>query len=99
MTDWTPESVKAAVYRTGVSLTELLERAGYTRGAAIVLRRPWPAVEEAIAAHLHLSPQEIWPSRYHENGVSVIRPYRTRQERSPNTHNSTKIHRQRAGTR
>lgn len=67
--DWHPEDVKAAIRKTGISLEALGRAGGFSAGAvAIALRRPIPRVEALIARHLGLTPQQIWPSRYDDQG-------------------------------
>ena len=63
--DWHPEDIKARVRKTGTTLTALAEANGYHRTAfSIVLRKPYPAIEEIIANHLGVQASKIWPSRY-----------------------------------
>ena len=70
MADWHPEDVKAAIRKSGITLSELSERAAYEGSATRqALRRPWPAVEGVIARRLGLQPQDIWPSRYTPDGT------------------------------
>jgi Ner family transcriptional regulator len=64
-TDWHPADVLAALKKRGKSLVSISIAHGYHPTAAgKALKRPWPAVERAIAAELGVSPEEIWPSRY-----------------------------------
>lgn len=71
-TDWHPEDVKAAVRKTGSSLTALALANGLSESA---LRRalltPWPRAQAIIAKHLGRKPQAIWPSRYDARGVPL----------------------------
>lgn len=63
--DWHPADVLAALKKRGKSLAGISIAHGYHPTAAgKALRRPWPAMERAIAAELGLVPEEIWPSRY-----------------------------------
>lgn len=67
--DWHPEDVKAAVRKTGTSLTALALANGLSESAVRrTLICPWPRVEALIAQHLGLRPQQIWPSRYDARG-------------------------------
>ena len=67
--NWHPEDVKAAVRKTGTSLTALALAHGLSESAVRrALIRPWPRVEAVIAAHLGRQPQDIWPSRYDARG-------------------------------
>jgi Ner family transcriptional regulator len=67
--DWHPEDVKAAVRKTGTTLTALALANGLSESAVRrTLRCPWPKVQGLIARHLGLRPQDIWPSRYDARG-------------------------------
>jgi len=35
----------------------------------VALRRSWPKAEKVIARFLGVTPQTIWPSRYHADGA------------------------------
>jgi Ner family transcriptional regulator len=64
-TDWHAEDVKAAVRKTGTTLTALALANGLSESAVrLVLIRPWPKVQAIVARHIGLRPQDIWPSRY-----------------------------------
>ena len=67
--DWHPEDVKAAVRKTGTSLTALALAHGLSESAVRrALICPWPKVQAVIAQHLGRQPQDIWPSRYDAAG-------------------------------
>ena len=67
--DWHPEDIKAAIRKTGLTLSDLSRAAGFSEGAAKrALLIPWPRMEAAIAARLGREPHEIWPSRYSPDG-------------------------------
>lgn len=71
-TDWHPEDIKAAVRKTGTTMSALSRAAGLSVGAAKrALDVPWPRAEAIIAARLCLRPQDIWPSRYDRNGQPI----------------------------
>lgn len=93
--DWHPEDVKAAVRKTGVSLTALAVQHGLSGSAVrLTLRRPWPRVEAIIAKHLGKRPQAIWPSRYDTRGRPLSglhaadRPHRSRPAPTPHRQKS-----------
>ncbi len=68
--DWHPEDIKAAVRKTGATLSDLSRAAGLSDGAAKrALDTPWPRVEAIIASRLGVRPQDIWPSRYDADGL------------------------------
>ncbi|HLZ64639.1 MAG TPA: helix-turn-helix transcriptional regulator [Aliidongia sp.] len=63
--DWHPADVLAALKKRGKTLAGISVAHGYHPTAAgKALKRPWPAMERALAAELGTSPEEIWPSRY-----------------------------------
>jgi len=63
--DWHPADVLAALKKRGKSLAGISIAHGYHPTAAgKALKRPWPAMERAIADELELTPEKIWPSRY-----------------------------------
>jgi Ner family transcriptional regulator len=67
--DWHSEDIKAAIRKTGVTLTALAVAAGFSNSAVrVCLLRPIPRVQDVIAQHLRLRPQDIWPSRYDAAG-------------------------------
>ncbi len=73
--DWHPEDVKAAVGKTGTTLTQLSIKAGYQpKSFQSVLKRQWPRVEAIIAKHLRRQPWSIWPSRYDAQHKPLTRP-------------------------
>jgi lambda repressor-like predicted transcriptional regulator/phage repressor protein C with HTH and peptisase S24 domain len=68
--DWHPEEIKAAIRKTGMTLSDLSRSAGFSDGAAKrALLIPWPRIEVVIATRLGLKPEEIWPSRYTPEGL------------------------------
>lgn len=80
--DMHPEQVKAAVRMTGVTLTELAERHGYSESAARrALRHAWPSVEAIIAKQIGRKPQDVWPSRYNLDGSPRTRASTTDRKR------------------
>lgn len=67
---WHPEDIKAAIRKTGITLTTL----GQSRGLGgstcrVALTRPCPAGEIVIAEYLGVAPKELWPDRYHADGT------------------------------
>ena len=75
--DWHHEDVKAAVRKTGTTLTALGIQAGLPRHACShACRGPYLVAEQVIAAHLGLSPRQIWPSRFYPDGTRRYPPRR-----------------------
>jgi len=67
--DMHPEDVKAAIRKRGMTLGRLATENGFHfQAVQTTLRKPWPNVEFVIAEFLGKKPQEIWPSRYLEDG-------------------------------
>jgi len=76
--DWHPADVVAAIWKAGTSIRRLSRTNKYAGdGLKMALRRPWPKAEAIIAGAIGLTPQAIWPSRYHPDG----RPKSGRGER------------------
>ncbi|HET6182780.1 MAG TPA: helix-turn-helix domain-containing protein [Acetobacteraceae bacterium] len=72
--DWHPADVLAALKKRGRTLAGISVAHGYHPTAAgKALKRPWPAMQAIIARELGLTPQEIWPSRYDEEGEPLGR--------------------------
>ena len=93
--DWHPEDVKAAVRKTGVTLTSLALQHGLSESAVRqTLRRPMPRVEAIIAAHLGIRPQAIWPSRYDRRGRPLSGLYAADKQHP--SHQSSIPHRQKS---
>lgn len=67
--DWHRADIVAAFKRKGTSLTREARKLGmndsYLMGA---LNKPYPKAERLIAKLLGVTPQTIWPSRYHADG-------------------------------
>lgn len=84
-TDWHPEDIKAAIRKTGTTMSAISRAAGLSDGAAKrALDTPWPRAEAIIAARLGLRPQDIWPSRYDAAGQPLRgRPIVAMPKRSP----------------
>jgi Ner family transcriptional regulator len=78
-TDWHPADIAAALKKRGLSLANLSLSYGYHHTAVgKALKQPWPAVERIIAAALDCTPQDLWPSRYADDGLPL---HRTRAAR------------------
>lgn len=76
--DMNRHDILAAIRKRGSSLRQLSLAYGYSADALRnALARPWPKAEALIADFLGLTPQAIWPSRYHADG----RPKSGRGER------------------
>lgn len=69
LTDWHRADIKAALEKRGWSLRRLSAHHGYAAGSILMaLHAPWPKAERIIARAIGVKPQQIWPSRYHEDG-------------------------------
>ena len=70
--DLSPLEVKQLILDTGITLSQLGIQSGFSHAAvSIVLKKRQPFVQAAVAKHLGMRPQDIWPSRYDENGSPV----------------------------
>lgn len=66
------ELIKAALRARGSSLSAVAREMGLTRSTVhCVQYHRYPSVEAAIAKLLDVTPQELWPDRYHADGTPV----------------------------
>jgi len=71
ITDWHRADIIAAVRKSGTNLQQLSRDHGLGRTTLTnALYGPCPRYERLIAEHLGTTAQNIWPSRYHEDGSS-----------------------------
>ena len=77
--DWHREDIKAALRKRGITMAELARRAGYSTANSLrtVFDRKWPKAQRIVAAALDITPQEIWPSRYHDITTKINIPHRS----------------------
>lgn len=69
---WHPEDIKAAVRKTGVTLSGLSLASGLSDSACrAALRRPIPAANAAIAKRLGMQLGDLWPRWYDDAGNRV----------------------------
>jgi len=69
--DWHIADIKAALDKAGWSLCQLSIYHGVHRNCmGVALRRPYPKAERIIANVIGERPQDIWPSRYNEDGTT-----------------------------
>lgn len=81
--DWHKADIIAAIRKTGTSLRAISRKHGLAHTAiGNALHISAPKYERIIAQQLGIPPQEIWPSRYHEDG----RPKSGRGERGRGRH-------------
>lgn len=68
--DWHRADIIAAVRKTKTNLQALSRRYGLSRTTlSNALYSPCPRYERLIAEHIGVTPQAIWPSRYHLDGT------------------------------
>lgn len=85
---WHAEDIKAAIRKSGLTLTGLAERNGLHESACrAALIRPQPGAEKVISAYLGVSLHELWPDRYDNEGGRV------RHVRDENSHERVELHR------
>lgn len=85
-----------SLWRLGTSLQRLSRKNGYTRTAlTMALYRPWPKAERIIAEALGVTPEYIWPSRYHPDGSPRsgrgergLGRYKRKASRPPSNHST-----------
>lgn len=73
--DWEPAEILCALRLAGYTLSKLAFEHNLkdASGLSVALVRSFPKGEKRIAAAIKKEPQEIWPSRYHEDGTSKPR--------------------------
>lgn len=68
-----PEDIKAAIRKTGITLTELSLTNGLSESAVrVALLFSCPSGERAVINHLGIAPHLIWPERYDQDGNRTI---------------------------
>lgn len=68
--DWHPAQIIAEIKKLGTSLQREARLRHYYRTTLNgALGHPYPKAERIIAEIIGVSPQEIWPSRYHADGT------------------------------
>jgi len=68
--DWHPAYTVYRLRLKGLSLRRLARLNGYAQGSAtLVMRVAWPKMERLVAGAIGVAPQEIWPSRYNDDGT------------------------------
>lgn len=65
--DWHSADIIAALKKRGTTLSAVSREAGLASSTlANTLIRRWPKGERLIAEAVGVSPEQIWPSRYHK---------------------------------
>lgn len=67
-------TIVAAIKNAGHTLEELSKINGFSRTAvSVALCKPWPKVEQIIAATIGVPAHVIWPPRYDRHGMPIKR--------------------------
>lgn len=76
--DWHPADIKAALDKAGWTLRALAAHHGVKASSTLshTFERSYPLNEKRIADAIGVTPQEIWPSRYNEDGSKKPRGLR-----------------------
>lgn len=75
---WSWNKVIFALRERGHTVASVARAEGLSdKGGRQVSSRRWPRMQRAIARALGVTPQEIWPERYDDEGIPV-RKQRTR---------------------
>ena len=68
--DWHPAYIVYQLRLKGLSLRRLSRLNGFAASSAEVVNRiAWPKMERLVAKAIGVAPQEIWPSRYNNDGT------------------------------
>lgn len=72
--DWHRADIVAALRKKGWSLRRLSLENGYKSAGSLknALDRPWPKGERLIAEAIGVTPETIWPSRYHKSFIGHV---------------------------
>ena len=66
--------IVAAIKKRGYSLEGLSRKHGLSKTAvSVCLCKPWPHVEQLVAATIGVEVHKIWPSRYDRTGLPIKR--------------------------
>jgi len=76
--DWHPADIKAALDKAGWTLRALAAHHGVKAASTFshTFERSYPLNEKRIADAIGVAPQEIWPSRYNDDGTKKPRGMR-----------------------
>lgn len=86
---WHREDIKAAIRKRGICLEQLSISNGLDpRACSLALIRPHFAAELVIAEFLGLSPRQIWPNRYDDDGAYRHQKSRTHHIRRTASRNA-----------
>ena len=68
--DWHKADIKCALEKRGYTFSRLSRLNGYAATSLqMVVHVPWPKAETLVANVIGVTPQEIWPSRYNDDGT------------------------------
>lgn len=81
--DWHPADIKAALEKAGWTLKALADHHGIKGSSSLshTFWRSYPANEKRIADAIGVTPQEIWPTRYNQDGTKKPRGLRANHTR------------------
>lgn len=76
--DWHPADIKASLDKSGWTLRALAKHHGLSSSTPLshTFLRSYPLNEKRIADAIGVTPQEIWPSRYNDDGSKKPRGLR-----------------------
>lgn len=85
--DWHPADIKAALDKAGWTLRALAAHHGIKASSTLshTFERSYPLNEKRIADAIGVTPQEIWPSRYYDDGSKKPRGLRALRIKSTQT--------------
>jgi Ner family transcriptional regulator len=68
--DWSSHYILYRLHEKGMSYERLSRLNGYYKtAAALINHKTWPKMQSIVAKAIGVAPQEIWPSRYNEDGT------------------------------
>ncbi len=70
--DWPSHYLLYRLREARTSYARISRLNGYCPTAAIMVNhQPWPKMEAIVAKALGVTPRDIWPSRYNEDGTPI----------------------------
>lgn len=68
--DWPSHYIVYRLREKGMTLRRLSRLNKFSPSAAsLAIQLPWPKLEQLIATAIGVAPNEIWPSRYNDDGT------------------------------
>ena len=86
--DWHPADIVAALHKRGYTLRDIARAEGLNDSSTLskAMVTSYPAGERRLAKYAGVPVQEMFPTRYHQDGTKVPRGIRGDRMRAKSTH-------------